>query len=243
MVTVGEVMTRDPVMLGAGSTLREALWTMRDRGISSVLVVPQPGSAEYGILTMRDVIAKHEVVFWAVNVLGGFVAGVFSAVLILALGDRFREASPGSTRIATEFGVFGAAAFASAAIVRQVGFASLTGVYRATSAGGAAAFYAMNGVVDALIALSGIAMGFGVLLLGSVMVKSGRYASVGTLSVVAGAAMVLGGFINNVYFYMASSVATIVWLTWTALSLRAEVGPALFNFVVKRNGRRAAKAA
>jgi len=58
MVTVGEVMTRDPVMLGAGSTLREALWTMRDRGISSVLVVPQPGSAEYGILTMRDVIAK-----------------------------------------------------------------------------------------------------------------------------------------------------------------------------------------
>lgn len=58
MITVGEVMTRNPVMLGAGATLREALWTMRDRGISSVLVVPQPGSAEYGILTMRDVIAK-----------------------------------------------------------------------------------------------------------------------------------------------------------------------------------------
>lgn len=188
-------------------------------------------------------IAKHEAVFWAVNVLGGFVAGVFSAVLILALGDRFREASPGSTRIATEFGVFGAAAFASAAIVKQVGFASLIGIYRATSSGGAAAFYAMNGVADALIALSGIAMGFGVLLFGSVMVKSGRYASVGTLSVVAGAAMVLGGFINNVYLYMASSLATIVWLTWTALSLRAEVGPALFNFVVRRNGRRAAKAA
>jgi len=184
-------------------------------------------------------IGKHEAVFWAVNVLGGFVAGVFSAVLILALGDRFREASPGSTRIATEFGVFGAAAFASAAIVRQVGFASLTGIYRATSTGGAAAFYAMNGVVDAFIALSGIAMGIGVLLLGNVMVKSGRYASVGTLSMVAGAAMVLGGFVNNVYLYMASSLATIVWLTWTALSLRAEVGPALFNFVVKRNGRRA----
>jgi signal-transduction protein with cAMP-binding, CBS, and nucleotidyltransferase domain len=45
-------------MLGAGATLREALWTMRDRGISSVLVVPQPGSAEHGILTMRDIIAK-----------------------------------------------------------------------------------------------------------------------------------------------------------------------------------------
>lgn len=58
MRTVSEVMTRNPVMLGAGATLREALWTMRDRGISSVLVVPQPGSAEYGILTMRDVIAK-----------------------------------------------------------------------------------------------------------------------------------------------------------------------------------------
>lgn len=58
MLTVREIMTRSPVMLGAGATLREALWTMRDRGISSVLVVPQPGSAEYGILTMRDIIAK-----------------------------------------------------------------------------------------------------------------------------------------------------------------------------------------
>lgn len=188
-------------------------------------------------------IAKHEAAFWAVNVLGGFVAGVFSAVLILALGDRFREASPGSTRIATEFGVFGAAAFAGAAIVRQVGFASLTTIYKATTTGGAAAFYAMNGVVDALIALSGIAMGFGILLLGSVMAKSERYAAVGTLSLVAGGAMVLGGFINNIYLYMASSVAAIVWLTWTALSLRAEVGPALFNFVVRRNGRSRAKAA
>ena len=188
-------------------------------------------------------IAKHEAAFWAVNVLGGFVAGVFSAVLILALGDRFREASPGSTRIATEFGVFGAAAFASAAIVRQVGFASLTPIYKATTSGGAATFYAMNGVVDALTALAGIAIGFGVLLFGNVMIKSGRYSSAGTLSIAAGAAMVLGGFVNNVYLYMASSVAMIVWLTWTALSLRAEVGPALFNFVVKRNGRRAKAAA
>jgi hypothetical protein len=184
-------------------------------------------------------IANHEAIFWAVNVLGGFVAGVFSAVLILALGDRFREASPGSTRIATEFGVVGAAAFASAAIVRQVGFSSLTAIYKATTSGGAAAFYAMNGVVDALLAFSGIAMGFGVLLLGTVMAKSDRYAGVGTLSIVAGAAMVLGGFINNIYLYMASSVATIVWLSWTALSLRAEVGPAIFNFVVRRNAKRA----
>ncbi len=58
MTTIQEVMTRNPVMLGAGSTLREALWTMRDRGISSVLVVPQPGASAYGILTMRDVIGK-----------------------------------------------------------------------------------------------------------------------------------------------------------------------------------------
>jgi len=188
-------------------------------------------------------IAKHAGIFWSVNVLGAFVAGVLSAVLILALGDRFREASPGSTRIATEFGVFGAAAFASAAIVRQVGFASLTPIYKATTSGGAAAFYAMNGVVDALTALAGIAIGFGVLLFGNVMIKSGRYSSAGTLSIAAGAAMVLGGFVNNVYLYMASSVAMIVWLTWTALSLRAEVGPALFNFVVKRNGRRAKAAA
>lgn len=184
-------------------------------------------------------IAKHETVFWMVNVLGGFAAAVLSAVLILALGDRFREASQGSTRIGTVFGVFGTAALASAAIVRHVGFTSLTGIYKATTSGGAAAFYAMNGVIHALISLGGIATGLGVLLFGNVMLKSERYASVGFLSVVAGTAMVLGGFISNVYFFMASSVAMIVWLFWTALELRAEVGPALFNFAVRRNGRKA----
>lgn len=184
-------------------------------------------------------IAKHDAVFWTVNVLGGFLAAVSSAILMLALGDRFREAAPASTKIASSLGVFGAALFAIAAIIRQVGFASLTGIYKATTSGGAAAFYGMNGVVHALISLGGITIGLAVLMFGNVMLKSERYAGAGFLSVVAGTAMVLGGFVGNVYFFMASSVAMIVWLIWTALALRAEVGPALFHFAVRRNGRRA----
>jgi signal-transduction protein with cAMP-binding, CBS, and nucleotidyltransferase domain len=58
MISVADVMTRRPVMMGADATITEALNAMKARGISSVLVPPLPGSSEYGIVTMRDIVSK-----------------------------------------------------------------------------------------------------------------------------------------------------------------------------------------
>ncbi len=58
MRTVAQVMTVHPVALHAGATVGDALDTMARRDVSSVLVLPLPDSPEYGIVTMRDVVAK-----------------------------------------------------------------------------------------------------------------------------------------------------------------------------------------
>ncbi len=52
-------MTRTPLMVSAEATVTEALDAMKERGISSVLVLPPlSGSAEYGIVTMHDIVSK-----------------------------------------------------------------------------------------------------------------------------------------------------------------------------------------
>lgn len=58
MPTVADVMTRKPFSLLAGATVASALEAMRERGISSVLVFLMPGSAEWGMVTMRDIVAQ-----------------------------------------------------------------------------------------------------------------------------------------------------------------------------------------
>lgn len=58
MLKVADVMSRRPVAVEAAATVTNALDAMKERGISSVLVSPLPGSAEYGILTMRDIMMK-----------------------------------------------------------------------------------------------------------------------------------------------------------------------------------------
>jgi CBS domain-containing protein len=58
MLTVAEIMTPRPVTTGPQETVSQALIRMRDRGISSVLVSSPEGGTAYGIVTMRDVIAK-----------------------------------------------------------------------------------------------------------------------------------------------------------------------------------------
>jgi CBS domain-containing protein len=51
-------MTRRPVLVGPDEPVSAAIEAMRERGISSVLVPPPSGAIAYGILTMRDIIAK-----------------------------------------------------------------------------------------------------------------------------------------------------------------------------------------
>ena len=58
MLSVAEVMTPKPVMIGPEEPVSRALAGMQERGISSILVRPPAGGSAYGIVTMRDVIAK-----------------------------------------------------------------------------------------------------------------------------------------------------------------------------------------
>ncbi len=58
MITVADVMTTRPVAVSADTTVAGALDAMRDRGISSVLVLPVAGSSEYGVVTKRDIVGK-----------------------------------------------------------------------------------------------------------------------------------------------------------------------------------------
>lgn len=58
MMTVSEIMSRQPVAVGATATVAQAFDRMKTHGISSVLVLPLPRSTEYGIVTMRDIVAR-----------------------------------------------------------------------------------------------------------------------------------------------------------------------------------------
>ncbi len=57
-MTAADIMSRRPVTAGAATTVGQVLDLMKAHGISSVLILPVPGSTEYGIVTMRDVVAK-----------------------------------------------------------------------------------------------------------------------------------------------------------------------------------------
>ncbi len=55
---VEEVMSKPVAMIEAGARVSEALVRMAERGISSIIVLPQPGTSVYGIATKRDIIGK-----------------------------------------------------------------------------------------------------------------------------------------------------------------------------------------
>ncbi len=57
MNSAGDIMTAPAVTIDAGATVAEALDTMRDHGISSILIRPS-GSVGYGIVTKRDILSK-----------------------------------------------------------------------------------------------------------------------------------------------------------------------------------------
>ena len=57
-MTVAEVMSRPVAMIAPTVSVSEALARMAERGISSLIVMPQAGANVYGILTKRDVISK-----------------------------------------------------------------------------------------------------------------------------------------------------------------------------------------
>ncbi len=175
-------------------------------------------------------ITQHSAMFWTVNILGGLIAGLLSAVVYMAVGDRFKEESPASARIGSFAGTIGAASFAAAALVRHTGFGTLATIYATNGVGAAHAFYAVSSVAGSLVGLGNVMAGLGTLVFGRIMQRHQRYNNLGYLSVLAGTAMVLAGFITHPFAFAVSAISAMAWLTSTARVLRAEAGPALFRW-------------
>lgn len=175
-------------------------------------------------------INKHQMMFWTVNVLGGLLAALMSAVLFLALGDRFDEEAPSSSRIGPMFGIGGTIGFAASALIRQVGFGAAALMYPSNKAVAAQTFHAMRGIENSMFGLGQVSVGLGAIVLGVVMLRTKRYAGVGYLSAVAGTTMFLSGFINHVVLFVASFALMTVWIVWSALTMRAEAGPGLIRW-------------
>jgi len=187
-------------------------------------------------------VARHEMLFWTVNVLGGLLAALMSMVLFLALGERFRDDAPASARIGPAFGITGALGFAASALLRQVGYSGAAELYAVNRTGAVMAFRGVQWVETSMFALGQVAVGLGAIVLGVVMLRAKRYAGVGYLSAVAGTTMFLGGFIDHVVLFMGSFALMAGWFVWTSLVMRAEAGPGLVRFRAAR-GRAASRQA
>lgn len=175
-------------------------------------------------------IVKHQMLFWTVNVLGGLLAALMSAVLFLALGDRFREDAPASALIGPMLGIGGAVGFAASALIRQVGYSAASVLYATNQVGAVQAFRAVQWVETSMFALGQVAVGLSAIVLGIVMLREKRYAGVGYLSAVAGTTMFLGGFIAHAVLFLASFALMTVWFVGSALVLRSEAGPAFVRW-------------
>ncbi|MFN8485481.1 MAG: CBS domain-containing protein [Anaerolineae bacterium] len=57
-LTVADIMTHEPVAIEPSASVEQALHTMRERGISSILVKPEHAGEDWGIMTKRDIISK-----------------------------------------------------------------------------------------------------------------------------------------------------------------------------------------
>jgi len=185
-------------------------------------------------------IRKHEMLFWAVNVGGGLLAALMSAVLFLALSDRFHQDAPASAKIGPLFGIVGAIGFAASALIRQVGYSAASVLYVTNKTGAVQAFRGAQWIETSLFAMGQVGVGLGAIVLGIVMLREKHYSGVGYLSAVAGTAMFLGAFVEHAVLFMASLALMAAWFVWTALIVRSEAGPGLIRLGAARSRSRQA---
>ncbi len=171
-------------------------------------------------------IEKHQITFWAVNVLGGLLASLLALVLLLALADRFRNEASDRSQIALTMGTVGVIGFAVGSFIRQTGLGSLAVLYHTSQTPATIAFYAVDGTAGAFQALGGVALGIGALVFGSVMLGIRGYGGVGFLSVVAGTPLIITAFVPQTMVLLIAGVLAAVWFLWTGLLLWAEGTPA-----------------
>lgn len=171
-------------------------------------------------------LTKHQLMYWLVNVVGGLLSAFLTLVLLLALGDRFREEAPAPSQIGVAAGILGVIGFGIGALLYQIGFGSLTTLYAANKTVAATAWYALKGTADAFLTLGGVGVGISALVFGNVMLRTNRYAQVGYLSVVAGTPMILSGFVSHVILFMIASILNIAWLSLAGYVLWSEAAGA-----------------
>ncbi len=209
--------------------------------IGMTVVLPAAGlslKAQHDPNKYLPFIAKHQVLFWSIDVLGGLLASLAAVVLLLALADRFREEARDQAQLALAMGVAGAIGFAIVAFLKLIGLGYLAALYGASSKQGAAiAFYAVNGTASSFLALGDVALGLSALIFGSVMLRTSEYARVGFLSVVTGTPLILLAFVPNDILFIIASGLTSVWLAWTGALLWAETVPSDEAARSMRSGR------
>jgi hypothetical protein len=167
-------------------------------------------------------VAKHTVLFWTTDVLGGVVAALAAAILMLALADRFDARTHDQAKMGMAFGLVGALGLAVAAFIRLMVAGYLTAIYGAAKLTAGVAFYAANSMTHAFLALGAVALGLSALIYGGMMLKEAGYTHVGYVSVVAGTPLIISGFVSgDVLFWIASGLLTI-WFFWTGALLWLE---------------------
>ncbi len=200
--------------------------------VAFAFVLPAAG---LGLTDLRDpdkflpFIATHRILLWFVDFLGLFLGSLLGLVLLLALGDRFREEAPARSRVGPLFGIVGATGFAIAILIRHFGNGFLATLYATDKVAAAHAFYALRGANDSFAALGGVGVGLGVLLLGTIMSGIGRYSGAGYLGVITGAVLILGVVVPSFPLVAARIVLIVLltlWLIWTGSILRSEAATA-----------------
>lgn len=236
------ITMQDLRQLGGGSGILAAIaaaWLL----VGTTVVLPAAGLSLAGqenphaYLTFA---ANHQIVLWMVNVLGGLLVPLLALVLLLGLADRFQEDAPARSRIGLSIGVVGAAGFAIGAFLRQIGLGSLITLYTTDKPAAVAAFYATNGAANSFLGLGDVALGLGVLVFGSIMLRAGGYyGHVGFLSAITGMPLILSGFVPHIILYLMASVLTIAWLAATGALLWIETAPQGLPAKVARGTSRA----
>ncbi len=171
-------------------------------------------------------IIRHETLFWAAGAAGGVLAALAAGVLILALADRFHDDSRDQARFGLALGLAGALAFAVGAFLRLTGFGYLATVYGSNRQGAAAAFYALSGVAGSFVALADATLGLSALVFGGLMLRRPGYARAGSISIIAGAPLVLSAFLAGSMLVPIASGLTALWLFWSGGLLWTETMPA-----------------
>jgi hypothetical protein len=181
-------------------------------------------------------VAKHTALFWSTNVLGGIVAAVAAAIFLLALAERFQGESQDQAKLGLAMGLVGALGLAIAAFIRLTSAGYLTAIYGPAKLTAGVAFYAVNGITHAFLALGAVALGLCALIYGGMMLKESEFTHVGYVSIVAGTPLIISAFVAGDVLYMIASGLITIWFFWTGALLWLET-VSLEPVRAARNGR------